>query len=1012
MVEFLLWLDGDEQRLLAAVFGANTLDDRTAAYRRDRQRRAFLAKPERSPSPPPTTWTVEIDVEVEGQHIHGYVGVSAGQVRAWTPDRPRTATIEILTQRRLLCTVQVSTWLPGVEASLAWDDAPVNAAYDAVSGGSTQPLLRALERGIVALMRERAEASVGRRPADDERRLLWMGVVSPFVCAELFRAWMVLRREHGDDFEAACAAYFELMQLYPGVPLADLRSAITLLVEEGVAPTASAVIDTFGREPKHESRGRAFHRQLLAIFPVLERVALAMGCGGPVELAGLSASFAETGEIAYVEDASVGWEGERLIVHADAIDNVGLIRLFGADALIEASGWIHEQVHQQRFVAQAPLDALRVEDHKRLVGVEFELEGLRGELAIPTWHPSVGDEAALTMCHERRVIETVNIHAALPIIGLIDDPEAELSADFSKLDTQSSRMAVVRRAVAQVTADQLLPKLAAAYASLDDTGKGIARGWIFSHWMRKSPRAGRFPNRLDEAGRSFAGLPLFRDVDGQARSLDELIERYETHERQLWYVERDPGYALAPPFAIVEARGADLELLEAMFPQVSDFLARWAARVEGEDNKRRAQAMPSAVPSDVLIEVELDRHGLGGRLWLPARYRIVGGVVCGAEGKVVEVLQPVPRLPVCGFIADGLEVDDLFEAVSLTGSQQRYVTARAIYLYASLLSRHERDLARPERPDFLDPDAVEARKLHLTILRDAATSLARARVEGEGFDAILGNFERRVNDCPLLPMDTGRMISVELAREIRPIELAHLGLWDPKLPPVHPRERARLLLGERADPPAAKRAATKLEVQAEAEREAPDHAKVEHGDGPSRGDGDEPGAAVPPLSPEPSDPDPATSEAPDLDLDAIADELRDTQASAAMSSPQDPSTDSPEPAAPAIDPAAELLERVRAELRLLRDHHEVILSEGLLDRIGAEPRKGKILVVIDDGVWFDSTHPRFVRALEDPDPIWVSFLASTAYTALNTWLDKITDAHEIAFHHSHAQFVLSSLLEG
>src|SRR5690606_535691 len=120
----------------------------------------------------------------------------------------------------------------------------------------------------------------------------------------------------------------------------------------------------------------------------------------------------------------------------------------------------------------------------------------------------------------------------------------------------------------------------------------------------------------------------------------------------------------------------------------------------------------------------------------------------------------------------------------------------------------------------------------------------------------------------------------------------------------------------------------------------------------------------------------------------------------------------PPPPEPERDLVGELLERIREELRLLRERQQIVLSEGQLDAISADIRNGRDLVRIEDGVVFDSTHPRFVRALEDPDPIWVSFLASVTYTALNRWLDGITDEDELGFHHKHAEHLLSGLLGG
>ena len=87
-------------------------------------------------------------------------------------------------------------------------------------------------------------------------------------------------------------------------------------------------------------------------------------------------------------------------------------------------------------------------------------------------------------------------------------------------------------------------------------------------------------------------------------------------------------------------------------------------------------------------------------------------------------------------------------------------------------------------------------------------------------------------------------------------------------------------------------------------------------------------------------------------------------------------------------------------------------EEGLLDDITAQVGSGRQLLRIDDKVIFDSENEHFVRALRDPDPAWVSFLASAAYTALNTWLESVSNEDELTFHAVHAELLLSSLLTG
>jgi hypothetical protein len=117
-------------------------------------------------------------------------------------------------------------------------------------------------------------------------------------------------------------------------------------------------------------------------------------------------------------------------------------------------------------------------------------------------------------------------------------------------------------------------------------------------------------------------------------------------------------------------------------------------------------------------------------------------------------------------------------------------------------------------------------------------------------------------------------------------------------------------------------------------------------------------------------------------------------------------------APPPPDPVDVLLDKVRDELRLVRKGQESLLAEGLLDKIRAEEGRGRgPLVKLDGAVVFDSKHPCFLQALGQPnDPVWVSFLASVAYTALNHWQEEVTDEDELSFHARHAALLASAVI--
>jgi hypothetical protein len=1004
VAELLLHADADDRRLLTLVFGAEALHDDTHNYVREIGRREFEAKPEREPTPTLTVWSTPVTLEHGKDRVTGHVGVNAPKVREWQADATRRMSIELFTRNRFLCTLEEQSWVPGVDASLAWDGAPINADWNGIEG-SRRPLLDAVERGLIQILTERARAAT-RRPMEDERKLLWLAIVSPFVSVEHFRAWRALRA-HFAEHNAAVAAYCEVMELFPSVPLTELREAIKLLLDDSKLPDRAALLSLLNREIVPPGGGREFQRAVLGIFALLESVPLLDSVGSkPLSLAQVLAAFEQTGKLAYVDDPTLTWNGAndanaRMIVRADEIDQVALIRLFGRETFSEVSAWIQERRSQQRFESRAEVEDLRVPDSLRLVGVEFERGGFKGELAIPdrTIGEGAGGITKITFCYDHRVVEEIELHAVLPVIGIVDDTHAELTADYSKVDPKSARMAALRKLLDEVLSNELLPRLAEQYEQFDARKRSVAWTWIASHWRRSSMRAGQHPNRLTVAGKSFAQLKLFQDTDGQGRSLAELIERFN-QQRQVWYVERHPGHSVAPPFPILEARGDQLALLGDMFPLVEDFSDRWRACVAGEKRKLAAKPLPPLeAPSDALVAIVLQRNELLGALWIPERYPFAGAVTIGAEDKLVEVRELVEVLPVLGVVGGALQADDAFETVLLSGVQRRYLESQAVFLYSSLLNLHERELARPDKVDFVDPVLANRRAIRSSILCAAAIGLRRAELAGEGADAILGNLQKRLFKTALLRLSTGRLISLDVASKARPQELSHLGIWNLDGPVLDPAERARILLGEDAPPPAEPAASEPVSAPAPAPASAPASAPAP---APANAPAPAPAPArVPTPAPEPV--------GEDIDeLDELEAELEREMAEPAASAVPEPAT----PIEPPTDPAAELLDRIRDELRLLRERHELTLAEGMLDCIHAEPGNGKVLVAVNGRVVFDSLHPRFRRALGDPDPIWVSFLASVAYTALNHWLDDVSDDDELEFHAAHATFLLSALLDG
>lgn len=102
------------------------------------------------------------------------------------------------------------------------------------------------------------------------------------------------------------------------------------------------------------------------------------------------------------------------------------------------------------------------------------------------------------------------------------------------------------------------------------------------------------------------------------------------------------------------------------------------------------------------------------------------------------------------------------------------------------------------------------------------------------------------------------------------------------------------------------------------------------------------------------------------------------------------------------DPWAPLLEALRAELRAVRAKNAHVLSALHLDRIGVAPGvDGAALVRCDDeGIRLYGANPvvEAARAGLGEDPVPITVLASTVFTALNAWLEEVEDVDEDTFH--------------
>ena len=165
------------------------------------------------------------------------------------------------------------------------------------------------------------------------------------------------------------------------------------------------------------------------------------------------------------------------------------------------------------------------------------------------------------------------------------------------------------------------------------------------------------------------------------------------------------------------------------------------------------------------------------------------------------------------------------------------------------------------------------------------------------------------------------------------------------------------------------------------------------------------------VDPPPSPPDLAALFA-ELEREADARPPATQPVTTSSSAASKPAAVAPVHSMPPPGPGERLVAAVQAELEALRRGHESLLTGFNLDHVRAVVGRGQAMVSIGgDGLVIDLAHPRVEQAMEHyaSDRLWVSFLASRIYTALNVWREDIADVDEAAFHTRHLAWLHAEL---
>ena len=400
-------------------------------------------------------------------------------------------------------------------------------------------------------------------------------------------------------------------------------------------------------------------------------------------------------------------------------------------------------------------------------------------------------------------------------------------------------------------------------------------------------------------------------------------------------------------------------------------------------------------------------------------------VALGAEGKLVRY-EIVSRLFPCAGVVQGdaLKANDAWTDLEFRDRHRNYLRGCALSLYEDLIKQVEAEPPTEVSADSGDESAGESLRgrlrravegwsgsdpvrdfLRVTVLR-LYDEKRRAAKWGD-------NRHRRIYKklcgLPLFQLRNGRWISLHLARSELPTELAPMLPED--LAQRREQERREAAELERRERRQREKAEAKARRKAEAERA---RAQQEAQREAARIRAAEVAQAEARLLEEQAERDRAAREAQEAKdakrrADDMAAEVTVFVPPALEPEPKpeaEPVEEPPPPPKPAPSPTQILLEQIRAELRLVRRGNEKVLADRHLDALRFDRLPHDILSAPrEDSVVINMAHRVVATALDqDPvDPILVSVIASSAYTALNRWLEDISDADEAMFHRLHAE---------
>ena len=939
---------------------------------------------------------VSYSVEIDDDEIEGELALLSID-----DDLAREGEATLLLHDRRLGEMPLGIPLDGLTAIAAHDDLLPRTDWDgARENDDTRTVRQALARTLPRLVNKALPHAAD--PIDLTARWFLCSVARALFPSEQYRRAYENLREHSAP-GAAETSYLRILELAASVSFAQIGSLLhkTLaggrslnvedLISKSVRRLGKSERDELGITLESAKRGRFYGRPgvlswLEALFPIEKGSGRTPTCGErvlaplpelfhaaiftkvdgqPATLGDVLAEHRKRGKIHYLRDRPPkGTRSRRLRLLAKEQEERRLLEcIFGKNDLLDDRAWLASCLKKHNIERlKSRQSQLELGSGEALVSVQLRDDGLEGEVGLPSAYPRRAATLGATLCKERHEVGFKEAQSPIPLVAILDDESIEMSLTWDRIEQDSG-------GEARLEACRLrLPALALALCEkwprlVSERHRSVARKYALDLLVLQGKWSLKNMDREgDEAWTQLCTLPLLNSVNGIYHSVSKLARRQRDQDEPVCYVTDHSarGEPLEKGKIVLALSDFELQrLLRLTFLKSKDHSAEWRREREIVVWRMTAQKLPKKGELPALHRSDEGLPpGFEGELVIPNRaldqkaLEDLPTVSFGAFGHVVENRSISEVLPCGGTLSGpGLEIERHFRWVKLEYSQKRALEGAVGKLYESLCDKYASDRFPSEDPGRIIRSYLAAAVV--LIVREKKTHVVYYR-----------EIFKKLRNVPLLDLSDGRAVSWDVARKERPHDLNHLGLWQSK--------------------------AHEVETRVASKKETPERKKT-----------------APPAVPKPAPPPPKKKEAPwekpsKLQANQQREELAKREQVCAVTPTE------PEP------PSREelLLEVLREELQLVRDANKHLLSDVNLELLRFEKLSKKLAVLCDErGTHLNPGHPMVQVVLEqfDRDRIWVTFLASAVYSAINHRLAEVTDDQEARFHHELTSLTVTCL---